>query len=203
MVNALLDALILLLQAELGADTQGVAIPKNQWHRLPLAQVQRTQAAQLGLYLGKLAIAPSPPASHAIAGPTDFQQTFWIDVQSPQANQVETLTSLIVGTLLLSQSELIAAFNQLPKGADYSYTSKRFGTRHRLRQIQFIDATHAYEAGSLNAQLQFLAIGQIDLAKLTPDERDILTTITATGTLGKLENGQLKGDVNTQWDSRF
>lgn len=199
---ALVDAILRLLQAEFSGELQQAIVPVSQWYRLPLAQVQESELPRAGVYLGKLAIAPTPADIYSQPLCRDIHQDLWIDLESPQGDHLDQLTALVMASLLLGEPALVAEFNTLAQPTDHTYTAKTVAVRHRLRQLQFVGATPTYDAepGRLPAgdslqrsQLQFLAIGQLAMTKLTPDSVAVIQTIKTSGTL--------QGDPSTQWQT--
>lgn len=177
MIHALLEASLRQLQGDLGD-----VVKPLLWGLGPIAEDK--SPPWVALYGGAITLAPAPKSLDPSVTTSDFQQEFWIEIASPRAQTLEQLTSLIVASLTLRQAALVEGFNQ-PVLEGHTYSTAQVATRHRLRQIQFVGATPDYGGGKVRSQLQFRAIGQLEMLLVTPDDGTVLRTVIATGSLSQ------------------
>ncbi|MBE9158174.1 hypothetical protein IQ265_15255 [Nodosilinea sp. LEGE 06152] len=181
MIHTLLELGLRQLQGDLGD-----VVTSLSWGLGPIAE--NTPPPWVVLSGGAIALAPAPKSLDPSVTTSDFQQELWIEIASPTAQTLEQLTSLTVASLTLRQTALVESFNQASAPGRYTYSAAQVATRHRLRQIQFLGATPTHDRGKLRSQLQFRAIGQLEMVLLTPDRGTVLRTVIATGGLSQTDD---------------
>lgn len=174
MIDLLLDTIVETLQTEL----IGIIDPER-FSRAPLAAANLSLPA-IALYPQKLTLTPEPQQTlDPNQSHREFQQAFCIEIASAEANEAEKIMSLVLGILTLSQSQLLQPFQQSPESEeDHTYTSAQFGTRHRLRQLQFLSAQPDYSENRHQWYIQAMASGHLSIGRLEPQSQDQLTKVT-------------------------
>ncbi|MFQ4135464.1 hypothetical protein PGN35_004020 [Nodosilinea sp. PGN35] len=194
MIHALLEASLRQLQGDLGD-----VVKPLSWRLGPIAA--DISPPWVALYGGAIALAPAPKSLDPTVAVSDFQQEFWVAIASPTAQTLEQLTSLIVASLSLRQSALVERFNQSSGPGGHTYSTAQVATRHRLRQIQFVGAAPDYGGDRVRSQLQFRAIGQLEMRLLTSEPGTLLKTVVTTGQLAQAPHRWANVDHTTQWET--
>ncbi|MFK8184553.1 MAG: hypothetical protein AB8B99_14360 [Phormidesmis sp.] len=191
MIYHLLTAITITLQSEL---KDSVPLPEAPWNTVPITAPTQANLPLIALYPGplqssqrsnsqisQLASQPAQPEANEKTAPVlattqEFQQTFSIDLYTQSPEDLEKLSSLIVGILLTYQDPLIKRYNTTepsstePSTSDppTTYQAKTVTTRHHLRQYQFLSSTPTYPpdpTAGVGLTLTFSALGHLTLSK--------------------------------------
>lgn len=186
MIDGLLNDITKLLQEELTA-----VVPKKSFVRSPLASQTNLSLPAIALYPGTLTLVPThlQPAD-TTQSQQEFQQEFWIDIESKTTEEVEAIASLVIGILTLTQDTLLSAYRQpalsketskkqpAPSEETSTYTSAQFGTTHRLRQINLLSGQPTAIADRHQWQLKGSVSGHLNIIRLQPESADLIQKVT-------------------------
>lgn len=193
MINGLLDDIAKLLKKELAA-----TVSNKSFGRSPLSSQTNSPLPVIALYPGSLTLVPThlQPADNS-QSQQEFQQEFWIEIESKTTVEVEAIASLVIGILTLTQDTLLSTYRQpalsketskkqpAPSEETSTYTSAQFGTTHRLRQINLLSGQPTAIADRHQWRLKGSVSGHLNIIRLQPESADRIQKVTIVDDLAQ------------------
>jgi len=184
-IDGLLNDITRLLEKELSA-----TVSQESFGRSPLVSQINSPLPAIALYPGSLTLIPThlQPADNS-QSQQEFQQEFWIEIESKTTEEVEAIASLVIGILTLTQDTLLSAYRQpalsketpkqpAPSEETSTYTSAQFGTTHRLRQINLLSGQPNAIADRHQWRLKGSVSGYLNIIRLQPESANRIQKVT-------------------------